>query len=210
MQQGYNAMAMPTPSYGYPVLPQHIQNHGGSVNHGPRNDERRKSDAVVSQLSSVLEQADKSELQELHDSEENLHALLDKNSEVQQLQVERELQLAGNRSLAEHNMKQAPRLKECKERLGNLYNQWNEQTKTFEENKRNLESLSGSYNPDTIMALLQTSVAQSEESSEKTADSFMDGELSVDDFLDKYLKERTILHMRHTKVDKMKEMMRRR
>ena len=42
----------------------------------------RKSDVLVSKLSNILEQADKSELQELHDSEEKLHGLLDQNDEV--------------------------------------------------------------------------------------------------------------------------------
>lgn len=60
---------------------------------------------------------------------------------MRQLQVERELQLAGNRSLAEHNMKQAPKLTECKDRLRKLYQQLNEQTKRFEDNKINLGML---------------------------------------------------------------------
>ena len=42
----------------------------------------KKSDVVVSKLSNILEHADISELQELHDSEEKLHGLLDKNEEV--------------------------------------------------------------------------------------------------------------------------------
>ena len=55
--------------------------------------------------------------------------------------MERELQLAGNRSLAEHNMRKAPKLTECKDRLIELYQQLNEQTKKFEENKINLGML---------------------------------------------------------------------
>ena len=35
-----------------------------------------------------------------------------------------------------------------------------------------VESLSSQYNPETIMALLQTSVAQSEESSEVSSEPF--------------------------------------
>lgn len=85
------------------------------------------------------------------------------------------------------------------------------------------------------MALLRTSVAQLEESSEvcceifellwqnwiilfsmriisfqKMADSFLEGELTVEDFLEKYVKERSELHVRRTKVDKLKEIMRHR
>ena len=38
----------------------------------------------------------------------------------------------------------------------------------------------------------------------------MDGGLSMDDFVEKHIKERTTVHMQRTKVDKMKEMTRRR
>ena len=101
------------------------------------------------------------------------------------------MQLAGNRSLADYNMKQGPTLSNGKQQLAYLYKQLNEQNERFEKNKRNLgmymmvviwhsflnycinfffalflESLSSQYNADTIMALLQTLVAESEESSE--------------------------------------------
>ncbi|CAB3987517.1 Hypothetical predicted protein [Paramuricea clavata] len=178
-------------------------NMNANINFGGRS----QTDTVMSKLSSQLDQADQSELQELHDKEEKVHQLLNENSEVKQVQAEREMQLAGNRSLAEYNMSQGSKLAECKSRLTNLYEQLNEQTVKFDENKQNLDYLSDQYNPDTIMALLQTSVAQLEENSEKTADGFLDGEVTVEDFLEKYVKERAELHVRRTKVDKLKELM---
>ena len=45
---------------------------------------------------------------------------------------------------------------------------------------------------------------------QKMADSFLEGELTVEDFLEKYVKERSELHVRRTKVDKLKEIMRHR
>ncbi|XP_028396673.1 vacuolar protein sorting-associated protein 37C-like [Dendronephthya gigantea] len=202
MSQGYTSMPMPTPHYSSqaprPPYP------------GNTNTTSNPTDSVMSTLSIQLDQADQSELQELHDKEEKIHQILNEITEVKQVQAEREMQVAGNRSLAEYNMDQGTRLKKSKQRLAQLYQQLNEQSTRFDENKNNLDSLSSQYNPDTIMALLQTSVAQIEETSEKTADGFLDGDVTVEDFLEKYTKERSELHIRRTKVDKLKELMRHR
>ena len=212
MYQGYSygRMPMPNPQYGGENGPGTAATRPSYSMNTANPTGRSQTDSVMSQLSTKLDQADQSELQELHDREEKLHDLLNENSEVKQIQVERELKLAGNRSLAEYNMGQGTKLTDGKSRLANLYEQLNQQTKLFDENKQILDSLSSQYNPDTIMALLQTSVAQLEETSEKTADSFLEGDISVEDFLEKYAKERADLHVRRTKVDKLKELMRHR
>lgn len=83
MNQGYSHghRRMPMPQYnaqtGTPTRPQYNTNHYPN-NFGARN----QTDNVMSQLSSMLEQADQSELQELHDKEEKLHELLNNNAEV--------------------------------------------------------------------------------------------------------------------------------
>lgn len=59
-------------------------------------------------------------------------------SQVKQAQVEREMQVAGNRSIAEYNISLGSKLTDCKSRLANLYEQLNQQTRQFDENKRNL------------------------------------------------------------------------
>ena len=55
--------------------------------------------------------------------------------------MERELKLAGNRSLAEYNIGQGTKLTDCKSRLAQLYEQLNQQTKQFDENKHILGGL---------------------------------------------------------------------
>ena len=56
--------------------------------------------------------------------------------------MERELKLAGNRSLAEYNMAQGTKLNDSKSRLATLYEQLNQQTKLFNENKQILGGFS--------------------------------------------------------------------
>ena len=74
-QSSYHAMPMPTPQFS-------SQQQGPNYTRFNGIDSRRQPNVVVSKLSSILEHADRSELQELHDSEEKLHKLLDENDEV--------------------------------------------------------------------------------------------------------------------------------
>ena len=76
MHQSYNvAMRMPVPQ----PVPHQTYNQplpGSFVNNS------RPSDTIASNFSSVLDNADVTELRELHDNEEKLHKLLDDNNEV--------------------------------------------------------------------------------------------------------------------------------
>ena len=82
MHQGYNygSMPMPRPQYGGQTGPgtaatRPFMNTANATG-------RSQTDSVMSQLSTKLDQADQSELQELHDQEEKLHHLLNENNEV--------------------------------------------------------------------------------------------------------------------------------
>ncbi|XP_056089190.1 vacuolar protein sorting-associated protein 37B-like [Rhinichthys klamathensis goyatoka] len=59
---------------------------------------------------------------------------------------------------------------------------------------------------DTLLALLQTEGAKIEEETENMADSFLDGSLPLDSFVE-YQSKRTLAHLRHVKNDKLQEMM---
>lgn len=61
---------------------------------------------------------------------------------------------------------------------------------------------------DTVLALLETKAAQSEEASDAIADNFLKGKTDVDEFLEEFSKERKLMHLRKVKVDKMGELMR--
>ena len=45
---------------------------------------------------------------------------------------------------------------------------------------------------------------------QKTVDMFLDGETSVEDFMQKFLKEKTLHHMRHVKTEKLAELVKQR
>lgn len=64
---------------------------------------------------------------------------------MKQVQAKREMQVAGNRSLAEYNIDQGTKLKESKQRLALLYEQLNAKRTRFDENRNNLGVL-GHFN----------------------------------------------------------------
>lgn len=68
------------------------------------------------------------------------------------------------------------------------------------------ESKSSGVSLDTTLALLEASSAESEENSEKIAQDFLAGEIDIDKFLEDFSKERTIMHLRKVKIDKMSEL----
>lgn len=70
----------------------------------------------------------------------------------------------------------------------------------------NTESKSGDNTPETILALLQTSAAESEEQSDKIAANLMSKEIAFEDFLKEFLDQRKEMHLRKLKADKMVEL----
>ena len=71
-----------------------------------------------------------------------------------------------------------------------------------------VEQKSADIEEDTIQALLETSAAETEEESEKTVRQFLDKEIGVDGFVEKFMEMRKLMHLRKFKADKMRELMR--
>ncbi|XP_029685181.1 VPS37B subunit of ESCRT-I a isoform X2 [Takifugu rubripes] len=64
----------------------------------------------------------------------------------------------------------------------------------------------GSTSLDTLLALLQAEGAKIEEETENMADSFLDGEMTLDNFIDVYQSNRKLAHLRRVKIEKLQEM----
>ena len=63
-------------------------------------------------------------------------------------------------------------------------------------------------NPETVLALLQTTAAENEEESEKFAKQLMDNNSSVEEFMEKFMSSRKIMHLRKLKSEKMQDLLR--
>ena len=63
-------------------------------------------------------------------------------------------------------------------------------------------------NPETALALLQTSAAESEEASDNIFKQLMDSEIQIEAFLEQFMAMRKIMHLRKIKSEKMTELLR--
>ncbi|XP_015111156.2 thioredoxin domain-containing protein 9 isoform X2 [Diachasma alloeum] len=124
------------------------------------------------------------------------------------LESEKEVLIAGNRSLAEVNLAKQPQLEENKKALQELSEKGCELCTSVQEKITELKEKSGATSVESALELLQAAAAEIEEESEKIAEKFLSGDTEVDEFLDQFLTRRKIMHLRKVKVDKMRELKR--
>ncbi|NXI36009.1 VP37C protein, partial [Galbula dea] len=150
-----------------------------------------------------------SELRELQESAEEIERLALESQEVQELQLEREMALAANRSLAEQNLRfQAP-LEAARSDLASKYEQLQELAHRWKEQKAKLEKFSAAMHPQTLLDLLQVESQKIEEESEELAERFLEGEVPLESFLEQFGVLRRLAHLRRVRVEKLQEILRR-
>ncbi|XP_058877038.1 vacuolar protein sorting-associated protein 37C-like [Acipenser ruthenus] len=152
-----------------------------------------------------LRELSQSELQEILEDSQKVEAMVMESSEVQGVQLEREMSLAANRSLAEQNLKLRPQLQERKERLSERYRELQRLETDCRGRREELDSKLSSFSPDLLLSLLQTEGAKIEEESESLAEQFLEGSVSLDSFLDLFFAKRSLAHKRRVRIEKMQE-----
>ncbi|KAH7960109.1 hypothetical protein HPB49_017024 [Dermacentor silvarum] len=147
------------------------------------------------------------ELQKLLNDDDRVDSMVKDLQQVKNAENEREMLLASNKSLADFNLSREPKLRQSRQQLKELYEQAQELMAEVEQNKKTLDSLGGQSSLETTLALLQTSAAEAEEESEKIASSFLDGERTVESFLEEFVEARKLAHLRRVKAEKMTELL---
>ncbi|KAM4578957.1 VPS37B subunit of ESCRT-I a [Fundulus diaphanus] len=146
------------------------------------------------------------QLNELLEDDEKLSKMVQEMDEMQGVQQTKEKTLANNRTLAEQNLTLQPQLEHKKEQLTKSYGCLQESYESYQLRKSRLDHKSGSTSLDTLLALLQTEGAKIEEETENMADSFLDGDMPLDAFIDSYQNKRKLAHLRRVKIEKLQEM----
>ncbi|PNJ82143.1 VPS37B isoform 3, partial [Pongo abelii] len=126
--------------------------------------------------------------------------------QTQNVQLNKEMTLASNRSLAEGNLRYQPQLDTLKARLTQKYQELQVLFEAYQIKKTKLDRQSSSASLETLLALLQAEGAKIEEDTENMAEKFLDGELPLDSFIDVYQSKRKLAHMRRVKIEKLQEM----
>ncbi|XP_037092556.1 vacuolar protein sorting-associated protein 37B-like [Pollicipes pollicipes] len=146
------------------------------------------------------------ELKQLLNNDEQLDSKVQDLAAIQSLRSTRDVTVGSNKSLAEYNLAQQPRIMELKSKVRQLL----EETDALQQEiKDKRDKLSVVDQPlDTTLALLQTAAAEAEEESENLVQSMLNGEMSLDNFLELYLPKRRVAIARRVKTDKLKELVR--
>ncbi|XP_076749932.1 vacuolar protein sorting 37B [Xylocopa sonorina] len=146
------------------------------------------------------------ELKELLNNDAKFEDIVKDVKQFKDLETEKEMLMASNRSLAEFNLSKQPELQEGKQALKELSEQGNGLCMIVKEKLDYLKEKSGEMSVDTALDLLQTAAAEIEEESETIAEKFLAGDMEVDEFLEQFLSRRKLMHLRKVKVDKLREL----
>ncbi|XP_018524708.1 VPS37B subunit of ESCRT-I a [Lates calcarifer] len=146
------------------------------------------------------------QLNEILEDDEKLSKMVQEMDEMQEVQQSKEKTLVNNRTLAEQNLALQPRLEHKKEQLTKRYSCLQESFESYQLRKSTLDHKSGNTSLDTLLALLQAEGAKIEEETENMADSFLDGDMTLDSFIDAYQSKRKLAHLRRVKIEKLQEM----
>ncbi|XP_043939919.1 vacuolar protein sorting-associated protein 37C isoform X2 [Protopterus annectens] len=147
------------------------------------------------------------ELQDMLDDPEKLADLINDLPELQNVQLEKEMAFATNRSLAEKNLEFKPQLENGKTQLSEKYQQLQLLSNKCQEQKEKLGKLATSYKPDQLLSLLQIECANSDEVSESTAEAFLAGEVPLESFLEDFPHKRRLAHLQRIQLEKLEELM---
>nr|XP_033776300.1 vacuolar protein sorting-associated protein 37C [Geotrypetes seraphini]XP_033776301.1 vacuolar protein sorting-associated protein 37C [Geotrypetes seraphini]XP_033776302.1 vacuolar protein sorting-associated protein 37C [Geotrypetes seraphini]XP_033776303.1 vacuolar protein sorting-associated protein 37C [Geotrypetes seraphini]XP_033776304.1 vacuolar protein sorting-associated protein 37C [Geotrypetes seraphini] len=149
------------------------------------------------------------QLKDLQESNEEQDHLIQASREVQSLQLEKEMALATNRSLAEQNLEFKPRLDSGRVILSEKYQQLYDLLSQFKGKRSKLETLLGPLRPESILSYMQREGSKTEEESDALAENFLEGSVPLETFLDDFASHRRLSYLRRVKVEKLQELLRR-
>ncbi|XP_012288022.1 vacuolar protein sorting-associated protein 37B [Orussus abietinus] len=156
----------------------------------------------------LLSHLNNEELKELLNNDDKFEDIVKDNKQFKDLETEKEMLIASNRSLAEFNLSKQPQLDESKQIIRELSEKGNQLCSSVQEKLADVANKSGAMTVESALELLQAAAAEIEEESEKLAEKFMAGDVEVDEFLEQFLSRRKLMHLRKVKVDKMRELVR--
>jgi len=156
----------------------------------------------------LLSHLDNDELKELLNNDGKFEDIVKDIKQFKDLETEKEMLMASNRSLAEFNLTKQPELEEGKQVLKELSEQASQLCISVRDKLDEMRDKSGTMTVDTALDLLQAAAAEIEEESEGIAEKFLAGDIEVDEFLDQFLSRRKLMHLRKVKVDKLRELIR--
>ncbi|KAJ8271240.1 hypothetical protein COCON_G00100990 [Conger conger] len=150
-------------------------------------------------LMEKIQDLSQSELQDLLDDAGKVESLVQESDEVQTAQLDREMTLASNRSLAEQNLTLKPRLESQRDQLVERYSQLEGVRETYRQHCTQRDGIMGQVAPEGCCPGCRQ---------QALAEQFLDGSLSLDSFLEHFLSLRSLAHRRRVRIEKLQDALR--
>ncbi|NXJ93248.1 VP37D protein, partial [Corythaixoides concolor] len=125
----------------------------------------------------------------------------------QSLQLEREMCLASNCTLARVNLSLRPRLEDGKASLAIKYQELREIREACWDKQQRLEAYLEKWSPQSALGHLQAKLDASEAESEAQIEQFLAQDLPLDSFLESFCQSRTRSHVCRTQLEKLQELL---
>ncbi|XP_030318608.1 vacuolar protein sorting-associated protein 37D [Calypte anna] len=125
----------------------------------------------------------------------------------QSLQLEREMCLASNCSLAKVNLSLRPRLEDGKASLAIKYQELQEIRELCWDKQQRLELYLEKWSPQSALGRLQARLEASEAESEAQVEQFLAQDLPLTSFLESFCQSRTRSHICRTQLEKLQELL---
>lgn len=110
--------------------------------------------------------------------------------------------VANNTKMAQFNLNRQPSFDEMRDFLMNLNQESCSLNKQVAAKLEKIRKFHDHYSMESILALMQTSLQDAEEESEKIANRFLDKEIPLDLFIKDYIDRRTQAHLSRVKTER--------
>lgn len=144
-----------------------------------------------------------SQLEELLKEDGKLQEFVEQLPEVLRSEEIRHLMVTQNEELARKTLELKPITEQRKHLLLQKVDEVNVLKEEFEQNSQVLEAQMQAYQPSTLQDNLRVATQAAEEEADTIAQQFLDGKLSTDLFLAKFMEVRTLGHIRRVKEEKL-------
>ncbi|XP_019401941.1 PREDICTED: vacuolar protein sorting-associated protein 37D [Crocodylus porosus] len=146
-------------------------------------------------------------LRALLQDEPQLQRMARLSAQFQSLQVEREMCLALNYTLAKENLSLQPQLENGKASLAIKYQELKEIREACQEKQQQVVACLEKWNPQSALTHLQADLDAAETESEVQIEKFLSQEMPLDVFLESFQQSRMLSHLRRTQVEKLQELL---
>ncbi|CAJ0948454.1 unnamed protein product, partial [Mesorhabditis belari] len=143
------------------------------------------------------------QLKALLEDDAQMEAMIDGLSQIRNVPQDKKTELAQNKSLAEWNLAQEPRINQLKAQVKVTHANAQQLKQEVEGLKSQLDKTSTDRSLETTSALLQVEVQKADEEAEELARQFEDGALSADVFIKGFLEKKKLAHTRKIKSEKL-------